>query len=534
MILRFRDLVTSHGETIKQHADLAKSKKAVWWGWWNKAGECVPTQAFGRLKDLARRKNGLSLLLFDSGQECLYRATATDLHWDPSLVLTKSPSPPATPAYYRSQKYFGWFKLESIDPTPLDPTTVNQYTYVDVDEFFSPVQPGYKAFDGKQVSSLNELTLQNRTIWFVRPFRNGDTTHQISLLDAKRLDPADFPAQALQTRATTLLWVSDLHFGAEHGFPLESEAARRSLGHAVENAVKELATEHRRSPDIGGVLVSGDITWTGSPAEFTQAKSFFQWTGRWTALTAYHFAICPGNHDVAFSKDPTSYDTPVSVAAPEAQAAFSDFYQSIFYRRPNEYLSSGRRFLLGNASVVEVVMLNSSLLSNVKGAFQGHGFLGHAQLEHAATAMEWKAHTSGRRAFRIVVLHHHILPVTYRDLPITGAPYSVVLDAEALLRWAVDHRVDLILHGHMHQPFYSRITRPVKPEEPMGPTHEVAIIGMGSAGVKTAHLGEIARNVFGLIEFGTTAATVTLVTIHPTNTPQQHWTINVPYRTMAP
>ena len=47
-----------------------------------------------------------------------------------------------------------------------------------------------------------------------------------------------------------------------------------------------------------------------------------------------------------------------------------------------------------------------------------------------------------------------------------GQLYSVALDAEAITRWLVEHRVNLVVHGHMHQPFIAEVSRPVTPATP--------------------------------------------------------------------
>ena len=46
MILRYRDLAKDKGHTIAEHKAILEANGAVWWGWWNKQGETVPTQAF--------------------------------------------------------------------------------------------------------------------------------------------------------------------------------------------------------------------------------------------------------------------------------------------------------------------------------------------------------------------------------------------------------------------------------------------------------------------------------------------------------
>jgi hypothetical protein len=46
LILRFRDLSTSPGETLARHQAIIEKNGHVWWGWWNKQGETVPENAF--------------------------------------------------------------------------------------------------------------------------------------------------------------------------------------------------------------------------------------------------------------------------------------------------------------------------------------------------------------------------------------------------------------------------------------------------------------------------------------------------------
>ena len=122
--------------------------------------------------------------------------------------------------------------------------------------------------------------------------------------------------------------------------------------------------------------------------------------------------------------------------------------------------------------LVDIVALNSSLLQqhpnfqvdesgNVTSPlFQGQGFLGADQLDVAAREFRWDTSAfSPLRALRVVVLHHHIVPVTEAEVAVAGGNYSMVLDAERLTRWLVRHRVNLVLHGHQHQPFSVAIRR---------------------------------------------------------------------------
>lgn len=531
-ILRFRDLVTERGGTIRRHKEISEQggegESYVWWGWWNKRDETVPDAAFRQLLKKAQG-GGLVIYLFDSYQEKLYEATCLDITWQLSLAEFSTPEPGKTPEYYVGQQYLAWFKLRGIKEAEDAAAVLQRFTYVRVPEFFIEGKSAFEPFYGKQVSSLAELRRQDRTIWFVRQFREKDPTHEVSLLDPRAAMPVHFSQDFFESPSRTLLWVSDPHFSeGHHGFPLRPDTARSSfdLGHRIESEFKA------RYGGVAGLIVSGDITWQALPEEYEMAKEFIKRINVWSPLQSAQIAVCPGNHDLSFSSDPADKNSPIKTVGHGSRSAYSDFYRDLFYLGPNEYLSCGRRFLLGRAVPVEVVCLNSSWLQQLKGAFQGHGFIGQEQREDAARQMGWQAESDAPRAFRIVVLHHHLLPTTYSATPEANYPYSVVLDAEALARWLVDHRVDLVLHGHMHQPFVARVSRPVDRKAPEKEWFEFAIVGLGSSGVK-GELGEDAVNTVGFLTFEREHLRVSVHSVHHTNPSALLWSLRVPLHRAA-
>jgi hypothetical protein len=62
IILRFRDLVTPLGDTIRRHQEEVARGSHVCWGWWSKTGEVVPTNIFGELLAAARELDSFSEL----------------------------------------------------------------------------------------------------------------------------------------------------------------------------------------------------------------------------------------------------------------------------------------------------------------------------------------------------------------------------------------------------------------------------------------------------------------------------------------
>jgi hypothetical protein len=538
MILRFRDLSTPDGKTVERHSDIARGPEGyVWWGWWAKGGERVPTELFGELLAKAQRPEGLLLYFLDSGHGVLYRATCRGIEWNPVAgKLRPSPEPAKTPEYYSTEEQLAWFKLGPIERCDLELT---EFTYVRVDAFFTSQPSLYKLFYGKRIFSAQELIQQNRSIWFVRRAQPSDPRHQVSLLDGPSLSPENFPKNFIQSESRSLLWLSDLHFSEGehnyHAFPLDPKhVSRLSLDRALKEALKR---HYNDDPRLGGVIISGDITWKAAPREFEQARAFIDRTMSWADVKPFYFSLCPGNHDVAWSSQPATKEAQIEAARGKAQEAYAGFYTGLFNLTPSEHLSCGRRFLLGGTYPVEIVCLNSSVLEQWPGAFQGHGFVGHAQLEEVEREFGWSKQDAQSKSgdgqpFRIVVLHHHLVPVTYREQPDPQTIYSVVLDAEAVMRWVVQHRVDLVLHGHMHQPFCVKLSKPVSDhlEGEVKQWHDFHVIGMGSTGVKREHLGAEGQNTFGVLRFESSGVKVEVNSVTDTGQSKQLWSVQVPYR----
>jgi hypothetical protein len=525
MVLRFRDLVTAPGGTIEEHQKVIQTEGFAWWGWWNKAGERIPDDVFRHLNEIASTTT-LTLYLFDSGRSLIYRAICSDIRWKTDHVPFGAPEG-ITPDYYKTSVYRAWFKFRDIELTPENSSVLQTLTCVQVDDFFEHPPSRYTPFYGKRIDSPAELRQQDRTIWFVRQFKAGDGTHQISLLDSNRVAPAHFPRRVIESRSPFLALTSDVHFSVDnhHGFPVNSTAGKEELGLRIERCLQDHGIN-----DLAGFVVAGDLTWKAIKEEYDLAKACLKRVGSWAKLDNYQFMTCPGNHDLIFTVDPTKKGLPITVAPDDARRAYEEFYEELYYQRPNEYLSTGRRFLVAGSVPVEIVALNSSLLEQHKDAFQGHGFVGENQLRHAATEMGWQANPpdTAVRAYRVVVVHHHLLPITFQEELKYGQLYSVALDAEAITRWLVEHRVDLVVHGHMHQPFIAEISRPIQAARPGEDWHTFRILGLGSAGVEASHLGAVKENTFAVLDFSCRGQmTIRVFTVHPTNRSRELWTLTL-------
>lgn len=448
IILRFRDLVTENDATIARHKDMINIKGHVWWGWWNKGNEKVPFDEFCVLKGEIEI-NPKEVYLMDSGQKKLYRAKCSDIKYSKSDKIS-SPESDYTPDYYNGQKYYAWFKFTSIEECDID--EIKNYTYVKVDSLFIENSSNYNKFYGKRIYNIMEMIQQNRSQWFVRNYNaNDDLDYEIQLLDASFVEPQDFSDKYFETGSDTLLWLSDLHFG-DDVFKVKMEAKTDvTLTKHIENAYENLNK-------VGGLIITGDITSYGKPEGFSKAKEFIADLNRNLArkLISENIIFCPGNHDFARKDEILGDCVPERVSENlDSISAYREFYNSIHHLHPNEYMACGRRLLMSTGKTVEIVALNSLFLQQYKN-FEGHGFLSDKQLEYVANKMKWEKNVQ-TNSVRIVIMHHHYMPACLVEQVDVKRPSSVVYDAERLVQWLVKYDIKLLLHGHKHQSFISKI-----------------------------------------------------------------------------
>ena len=489
VILRFRDLVTANNDTIQQHVIIIKEKGYVWWAWWKKGHEATPINELGGLSARAE-ESPINVFLIDSGQNKTYRAICSKINCT-SESAKKSVEPDKTPQYYNDQKYFAWFKFTKIEEC--ENSELSNYSYLEVNSLFGGDISDYRLFDNKRIFSTQELIQQNRSLWFIKSFKEGDAENEIVLLNSNYVQPHDFSEKYYEIKGNTLLWVSDLHF-SENVFTDVSGLNKQTLTNHIK-ACKDLM----EFEDISGLIMTGDITSFGDGSGFNQAKSFIQDLNRELTdkLDSENIIFCPGNHDFArLDKDLDKDKLPEWIYEnKESTKAYSDFYKDIYKRHPNMYFSSGRKLLLQNGLTIEVVALNSLLLQQYKN-FEGHGYISEEQLDYVAENMGWNKNCVSA-SIRIAIMHHHYLPTCFKEIVDISKPSSVVYDADCLIQWLVKYNVRILLHGHKHKSFFSKISYPQNTKENIeySDLTSLAVIGMGGTGAKGV------ENKFGTITF---------------------------------
>ncbi len=539
LLLRFRDLATNRGDTIRTHAEICREHHKTLWGWWHKGFEKLPLRAFDRVRALASRPDGLGIYLFNAHERTFYAATVSNLHFERAGNEIRSPRPKLTPEYYRLRKCLAWFELMDIDTTKLDAKDLAQLAHVAVPSFFrikNKVIEFAALHEQPLGTNAEQIESQSRTIWFLRS--GGQATSATRGRGAGRRSGASgaragrrtprptvkaFPSQRYKLTENTLLWLSDLHFSeatgatAPHAFDPQGGTGLRRRETLQDQIL--LVQDSAPGKNFGAVIVSGDISWSAEAQEFTSALGFLReiagYSGR---ADPYKIALCPGNHDLQFSADPSDRYAEVEDTSKKSRSAFAAFHRNLFGVSPNKFLSMGRHYKLKNGVRVDVVCLNSSLLEQVPDTrlggkhvvhFQGHGWVGPEQLKTAANQMGWKGQPSNE-VVRVVVVHHHLLPVfDYLD-PEIGDSYSTLLDADRLARWLVRHRVDVLLHGHMHEPFTAYVRRGIQAQDKDSKHHRFAVCGMGSTGVSQKHRRDGTPNFAAVLDIEPKKITLTM------------------------
>jgi len=504
LLFRFRDLSCPIGETINQHKEIIQKKDSVWWGWWNKGHEKLPMDV---LSELLPSGNGdiEDIFLFDSGQKKFFKAKCKAFKANATGIMAPEDAA-KTPEYYITNKHQLWLKLLSIEEIEQS-EVAGVMTYEAMPELFTE-ETHYEIYDNKVIHSPEELAEQNRTIWKIRDRISSDSQHLIKLQTLSQLEPSHFDRQFRVTPRDSILWLSDLHFDSSghHQFPLEVN--ERPQERPLSDILQQKFFGGRSSKtDIATLLYSGDLTWTGASEEYELVKKFTENLHSPNGLDKSWLAVCPGNHDIKFE---TEIPPDVTRALEDAKEPYANFYNSYFDIRPNEFLCSGRKFMMAGTIPVEIVLLNSVQLQQIAGKFQGLGYVSEEQLEHVEHEMGYlekdgtTIKSKPRNVTRICVMHHHLIPVSVDQRAILDGSYSTILDAERLSRWLTKHNFDFLLHGHMHQNFHCEISRQelTHSSNVDKSFNKLNILSVGSCGVVDSHTGEQRGNWVCKIKFG--------------------------------
>lgn len=164
IILRFRDLVTEPGGTIRRHTTIIRSYGGVWWGWWMRQYETVPYLFFQELAEEIEKVSELQGYCFNSGTTELFAVKIKQIAVAPGNGGISSPDPSKTPEYYHETRYPAWFLFESIEHISFSPAKFSYLSFPTRPE----LEDNLVQLLGQPVASLEQLRHIDVTLWAVQ------------------------------------------------------------------------------------------------------------------------------------------------------------------------------------------------------------------------------------------------------------------------------------------------------------------------------------------------------------------------------
>jgi 3',5'-cyclic AMP phosphodiesterase CpdA len=452
-VLRFRD--PDEDEPIRNHRQLISASGSVWWGWWKKLSEPHRRREIEELQEKAR-KGELEVGLYDYSTASFFIANMIDcVVTNGERILT--PDARYTPVYASKKTCPAWFRFSAIEDV----------TAAVFEERFGPPPGGDGTFF---------------PIW-----RGGSRELK------KAFDP-------IKASRSSILHLSDIHFGIDFGFPKRSGPG--------ETPLLELIEHDLRDDPPGLIVVSGDIT-SRADANILQNEGlrFLRALSEALKVPKECFIIVPGNHDLALQNfAPTDYSH---------EAAFNLFTKEFFGREMK--CPELRRFRFPNGRTVELLAMNSVRLRHKNESQFGY--------------VQWRLYDEALRLsernpddFRIAVLHHHLIPASREeriDPNYQQAAISVTVDAGAVVEGLQRNGFKLALHGHQHVPAIARIDRgfPVGGKVKLSEDGGMAIVAAGSAGA-TRLSDEMRDNSYNVIRFLEKGYSVEAKRFNPAKAPE--------------
>jgi len=232
--------------------------------------------------------------------------------------------------------------------------------------------------------------------------------------------------------ADTFAHISDPHLSTLDAVSMGDLSGKRLLGYLswrqrrrFEHRAEVLSALHRdlKRTEPGLLLVTGDLTHIGLPAEFRQARAWLADLG-----APERVALVAGNHDACVREEWGR-----SFGQWQAYLAGDEPLEPPLPRKLEARFPSLRR-----RGDISFIGLNTARPTP---PFMASGTLGRTQLERLPALLD-RAREEGR--FRVLFLHH---------CPVPGGEKwrRRLTDADAVQAIVREHGAELVLHGHGHR-----------------------------------------------------------------------------------
>jgi predicted MPP superfamily phosphohydrolase len=285
--------------------------------------------------------------------------------------------------------------------------------------------------------------------------------------------------------------LSDLHVGPNFRYYLDMETyrGRKSAAEMLREDLKRMGLIGR----IDALVITGDFAEQGSDiAQFSQARQVLRSICEQLEVPAERVAVIAGNHDIDWTPSEFSIQDQVTKVSRDNYNLFCELLQKS---------SSGATLTEVDSPAagcrLRIVGLDSNLVEGPQAG--GIGYVGRETLR-ATESLLREDHSEGeRRMLTWMAVHHHVFPATS---PTEREAYqkkvSLFANSDEVLHHAHDWGVELILHGHEHQPSITVAERwNCPPSLRKSRFSRIVSIGAGSLALST-HTGSIGNHYYVL------------------------------------
>lgn len=466
IILRFRDITDA--DTISAHEEVIREAGYVWWGWWRKADEQGHLSELDQLQVLIRRQ-AVTIGIFDRSTSRFFRAIARDVLFRSSGDSIQSPEEGRTPSYYRNVPVAAWIKIDTLEK-------IEREVFCD---------------------SFGEVPIGNGTFF------------PVLSIGVTAVAPSAFVGEELVVEGNSIVHLSDLHFGADFGFPLKAGPASRPLLDTLVADINRLT-----GSSVGIVVVSGDFTTRAEGnVLLTDSLSFLKDLASKLRIQPQQVVLVPGNHDIPLREhEPYSYK----------HETLMKLFMKEFYGKNVEDFMQLHRFRLGGEKSMEILTMNSVRLRTRQDMNYGY-------IEWPVYEDFLSKHTANPEALRLAVLHHHLIPAPSEeclDPEYPEAGVSMTLDAGLVTEGLQSHGFKLVLHGHQHVPGVTKISRGRLQDDTFeiaGITEGLFVVGGGTTGSKR-YSSPFKDNSYGIFTPKGDKFGLTVRRFNPAALPRTHFT----------
>lgn len=319
---------------------------------------------------------------------------------------------------------------------------------------------------------------------------HGDRVGTVVTEDQMRLfEPGAIP---LDDDDFVVIHLSDLHVSDNYAFRLmwPGNSLNPGAPSAAELLLEDLDRMKIRNR-VDALVISGDFVWRGVMAEFQRAREIVDELRNHLGLLPRQLLLVPGNHDVEWNPSNFAAAGPGIGVSRENFVAFGELL-GVWQQAPQPVVELPSR---GKGRTLRFLCLDSNRVEGPEAA--GIGFVSRESLNETREALE-RLPPAQTPTVNIMVVHHHVLPATSADvLQAQSRKVSVMANAAEVLNCANRWNVQLVLHGHEHQPSITVARRwPIDVGVDFCP---LAVLGAGSFSVKRDFLGPFSRQQYYVV-----------------------------------